>query len=260
MRARRPVLVLSRRESLVRASHREPDCPAGLSMQLERVRQLTARALAECRVVTAELVGSRRKRANHRRVLRATEGATSCSGGRSKASRTDDGRPVVGRSVGDRWLPDIPKDQLFAVEFCSIGEVELCLAGRREAPRVRAHKLGMGIHVDLDLCSVGRSESKPELDGASSIGDEVGARDLHAAGRWQRHLYIAEARGEARRWPDPLAVDAEPDTVEQLDWRSPDATHLAAGVKAHRRIAAILAAEVVSAITRGGIAPLVELA
>src|SRR5450755_3202166 len=118
----------------------------------------------------------------------------------------------------------------------------------------------MGIHVEFDLCSVGRGEGKPELDGASPVGSEVGAGDLHTAGCGQRHLHVAKARGEARRWPDPLAVDAKPDTIEQLDWRSPDATHLAAGMKAHSRVATIFAAEIVSAVTRGGIAPLVELA
>ena len=118
----------------------------------------------------------------------------------------------------------------------------------------------MGVDVELERSGVGRGEREPELDGAPPIRGEVGAGDLQAAGRRQGHLSVAEARGEARRRPDPLAVDAEPDTVEQLDRRGPDAAHLAAGVKAHGRVAAVFAAEIVGAVASGDVAPIGEIA
>ncbi|TMD01949.1 MAG: hypothetical protein E6J11_02370 [Chloroflexi bacterium] len=120
----------------------------------------------------------------------------------------------------------------------------------------------MGIDVERERRGVGRGEREPELDGAPPIRGEVGAGDIQAvaAGRRQRHLSVAEARGEACRRPNPLAVDAEPDTVEQLDRRGPDATHLAAGVEAHGWIAAVFAAEIVGAIACGNVAPIGEIA
>ena len=229
-------------------------------MQLELVGQLAARTLSVGRVIAAELVGLRAHRADHRRVLRAAEIAVGLSGGRGEAGRTDDGCPGVGCSVGDRRGPVLLEDQLVAVERRGVGEVELSLVGRREAPRVRAHELGMGVNVERKWRGVGRGEREPEFDGAPPVRGEVGAGDLQAVDRRQRHLHVAEARGEARRRPDPLAVDAEPDAVEQLDRRGPDATHLAAGVKAHGRVAAVLAAEIIGAVSRGNVAPIGEIA
>jgi len=118
----------------------------------------------------------------------------------------------------------------------------------------------MGVDVELERRGARRGKCKPELDGVPPVGGEVGAGDLHASGRWQRHLRVAEARGEVCRRPDPLAVDAEPDAVEQLDRRGPDATHLAAGVKAHGRVAAVFAAEIVGAVASGDVAPIGEIA
>ncbi|MGI9058468.1 MAG: hypothetical protein ACR2H5_07810 [Ktedonobacteraceae bacterium] len=56
-----------------------------------------------------------------------------------------------------------------------------------------------------------------------------------------------------------MTVDAEPDTVEQLDRRGPDAAHFAAGVEAQSRITAILATDFVGAITCRGVAAQVKL-
>src|SRR5258708_34255419 len=110
----------------------------------------------------------------------------------------------------------------------------------------------MGVDVELELRGVRRGEREPELHGVPPIRGEVGAGDLHTVGRRKRHLSVAEARGEACRRPDPLAVDAEPDTVEQLDRRGPEAAHLAAGVKTHTWVTARFAAEYVVAITCRG--------
>ena len=118
----------------------------------------------------------------------------------------------------------------------------------------------MGVNVEFERRGVGCGKREPKLDGAPPIGGEIGAGDLHAAGRRQRHLRVAEARGEARRRPDPLAVDAKPDAIKQFDWRGPDAAHLAAGVKAHGRVAAVFAAEIVGAVASGDVAPIGEIA
>ena len=118
----------------------------------------------------------------------------------------------------------------------------------------------MGVDIERERRGVGRAERKPEFDGTPPVRDEVGAGDLQAVDRRQRHLRVAEARGEARRRADPLAVDAEPDAVEQLDRRGPDAAHLAARVKTHGRVAAVFAAEIVGAVAGGGVAPIGEIA
>ena len=59
----------------------------------------------------------------------------------------------------------------------------------------------MGVNIELERRGVGRGERDAELNGAPPVRGEVGAGNLQAAGRRQRHLRVAEARGEARRRP-----------------------------------------------------------
>src|SRR5438093_1544113 len=66
-----------------------------------------------------------------------------------------------------------------------------------------------------------------EQRGAAPVGGEVGPLDPQPGGVRQREARVAPAAGELRRRPDPLAVEPEPDAVDQLQRRRPDAAHLA---------------------------------
>ena len=120
----------------------------------------------------------------------------------------------------------------------------------------------MGVDIERERRGVGRGEREPELDGTPPIRGEVGAGDTQTvgAGCRQGHLDVAEAGCKARCRPDPLAVDAEPDTVEQLDGRCPDTAHFASGVEAHGRVASLFGTQVVGTVSSGNVASIGEIA
>jgi hypothetical protein len=65
---------------------------------------------------------------------------------------------------------------------------------------------------------------------------------------------VAPATREPLRVADPPVVDAEPDAVDQLQRRRPDAAHLAGDVPAVRVEAPVLEAEDASAVACGDVA------
>ena len=80
-------------------------------------------------------------------------------------------------------VPILLEDQLLAVERRGVGEVELGLVGRCEAPWIRTHKLGMGVDIECERRGVGCGEGEPKFDGTSPIRGEVGTGDLQTVFR-----------------------------------------------------------------------------
>jgi hypothetical protein len=74
----------------------------------------------------------------------------------------------------------------------------------------------------------------------------------------QLHLDVAEAAAEAGGGAERPAVDREPDAVQQLERRRPEAAHLAADVKAHGRPLTVLGSHRVGAGADRGVAAIVE--
>ena len=142
-----------------------------------------------------------------------------------------------------------------------IGEVVGGVGGHAaEAPRVRAHELGVRVDLDRDglvgRCRVGQLQ--PEEGAPVGVGREVRALHLQAAGVGQVVAGVAPAARELRGGPDPLVVDAEPDAVDELQRGRPDAAHLAGAVPAVGVEPAVLEALDVGALAGRDLAAILQ--
>ena len=121
-----------------------------------------------------------------------------------------------------------------------------------EPPRVSAHQLGMG--VDLDGHGPGGARvghPQPEQDGAIGVGGEVGPLQLQPLQSRELVAGVAPSAGEPGGLTGPLVADPEPDPVDELQRRRPDASHLAGDVPAVGVEAAVLESLHVRALSRG---------
>ncbi len=258
----------------LRARDAEPDRLLAAGRDDDVVAELAARAVAVVGVVAAVgLVGRvrPRRRADHgpgRVLLRAAEaGAGLRRVGRVGGDvRADGGGPVVLGRAGQRRRAVLGEHERVAVGARGrlVGQVEGRLVerlavGGRLAPGVGRHELRVGLHGQVEgLLGAGGREVQADEHAAGLPGHEVGALDAQPGLAGQRHLHVAVAARELRRRSDPRAVEAEPDAVEQLHGRRPDAAHLAARMEAGRRIPARLRPDVVRPRTRGDEAPRIE--
>ena len=237
-------------EAAIGARDRDPQRVALARPDRHGVAQLAADALA----VRAVVAGRRRDRvavlADRARLRPAVAGAGLA--GRRHAVGGDE-RGVVVR-LAARQRSAVREDQRAAVEGGDVGQV---VGGGRVAraarPGIRAEQLR--VRVDLDrgrLRDVRRvGELEPEQRGAAAVGDEVGPAQVEPLGARQRVADEAAPAREARRRPDPLVVDPEPDAVGELERRRPDAAHLAGDVPAVGVAAAVLERDRVRPRARG---------
>jgi hypothetical protein len=156
---------------------------------------------------------------------------------------------VVLGGVRHRRRAVLGEQQRVAVEGDRVGQVEPRLReGLRLAPRIGGHQLRVRLHREVDLARrAGVAQRQADEQPAGVAGDEVGALDGQAGAAADRHAGVAPAACEPLGAAEPDAVDPEPDAVEELDRRRPDAAHLAAGVEAHGGIAPGLGRHLVGA-------------
>jgi hypothetical protein len=102
------------------------------------------------------------------------------------------------------------------------------------------------------------AQLEPEQRRAAAVLDEVDAREVEPAERRERVARVAAAAREARRGPDPLVADAEPDAVRELVRRRPHAAHLAGDVPAVSVEAAVLEADRIRPRAGGDLAPVLQ--
>jgi hypothetical protein len=238
--------------------------PHGLGLaggKAHLVPKLSARARAVLRVVAARRSLWRvrpRSRANDGWVLRSPVGLARLTPGQGQV-RADHGGPVVGQGVVGRRGALLPEDEVITLDGDGVFEVEGRLARVRLSPRICAHQLGVGVHLEGEvLVRSSGFESEADEDRALAIGDEVRAAYAHASLARQFHLHVTVAAGELCSGPDPLLAYTEPDPIQKLDRGAPDAPHLAAGVEAHRRVASCFRAYDIGPIPRRHVAPFVE--
>ena len=138
---------------------------------------------------------------------------------------------MVLRRAGQRAV--VGEGEVLAVVGARVGKVVAGI-GRdaREPPRVLPHQLG--VRIDGKLCGFGRGtgvgDREAEQGSAAPVGHEVRARHAQAGRARQVIFGVTPATRELRRGTDPVAVEPEPDAVDQLQWRRPYAAHLAGDV------------------------------
>jgi hypothetical protein len=173
--------------------------------------------------------------------------------GRGGKAGADDRGPVVGQGVGyvlHALL--LPEHELAVPHAYTILLVELGLGWRGLSPRVCAHQLRVGVHLEREVpVGVSRRERQADEHRTPAIGNEVRAGYLHAVPIRQLHLHVTVAAGEFVGRPDPPIADTEPEAVEKFYGGAPDAAHLPAGVEPHGRIASHLGAYLVGPVPRG---------
>jgi hypothetical protein len=251
--AQGPVQLGPRRgETLIGAGDREPHGPPGAADR-HVVRQLPARTLA-VRSVVADRGG--RIAADHVALRAAHAGAERMSGRGQGAA--DQRRPVVRPGVGHRRRALVPEHQVPAVERARVGQIEGRLARGCPPPRVRREQFGMRVHGQPHGAGAGR-QPQPDQAGPPAVGSHVDPLDGQAARPGQAHRGVPLARGEPGGL-EPRPVGGEPDAVQQLDGRRPEATHFTADVPARPGIGGVLGAHLVEAVAGDDEPAIAELA
>jgi len=257
-------LGLRRVEPLIGARGGDPERLGALRRDLDRVGQLAAGALA----VRAVVARARRRRAvvvrAHGAGLRSAEVAArlrGLAGVRRAVGRDERGVVVLRRAVAERAV--VGEHERRAVERALVGQVVARVglaAVRIGTPRPVADQLRVRVDLHLDglVGAAGVLQLEPEQRRAAAVGHEVGAAQLQPARVGQLVTDVPAAAGELRGRPDPLVADAEPDAVEHLHRRGPDAAHLTVDVPAVRVEPAVREPEHVRARPRRDLAAILQ--
>ncbi len=198
-------------------------------------------------------VRRRRLRGADRVPLVAAVGGAGGAGHRPPGGADERG-PVVDLGVRVWQLALLAEDEPAAVVRGGVRQVVARVGQPRwdvvEPPRIGGHQLGVRIdhHGRGALAATGVRELEAEEHRAPAVGRVVGALHAQAGGVGEVHLRVAPAAVEAGGRSDPLAVDAEPDAVDELQRRRPDAAHLARDVPAVGVEPAVLEADGIGAL------------
>ena len=235
------------RGTLIGAGRRDPERPRGTGGHGDLVAQLPALALAE-RAVVAQvraLLRTADVRALRPAVLVRGRAGLACD----RCHRGGDQRGVVVlRRVRVRQLALVPEDERAGrdVVLSRVRQVlRRVVLGAAERPRILGHQLGVRIDLDRDRAG-GRPRIRhlqSEQRGPVPVRHEVGALKRQPGGGGQVELGVAPPARELGRRTDPLAVDAEPHAVDELERLRPDTAHLAGDVPAVGVEAAVLEAD-----------------
>jgi hypothetical protein len=239
----------------------DPERARAARRQRQLIGQAAARAVAE-RAVVAEL-GRRRvagRVAALGQVLLRRRAAIAVAGDAAHGCRVrrDERGPVV--LGGVRMRPAVlGEHQRLTVGGAAVLEVEPAGVRHRPRPWVLTHQLRGGLHAEPHRALGARvRDPEPDQHRAAAVGREVGALQPEPGGVGQLHPRVAPAAREPLGPPDPVAVDREPDAVDELQRRGPYAAHLAGDVPALAVEVAVLEADDVRPLRRGDVPAVLE--
>jgi hypothetical protein len=149
----------------------------------------------------------------------------------------------MGLEVRERRPALVTEHQLFASDRHRVSEIDLCLAGCGFSPGIRRNQFRVCVGAQRDSPGAIRPQAEPDKGAGNTTWNEIGSARRYAMSSGKIGPYVAPSGRGLGGLADPIAVDVEPDTVEQLQVWEPEAAHLAASVETGSGIATVGRAE-----------------